>query len=688
MPRDDDFPALNAPSAEVNRVSRRGFLGRFAVGVIAVASGATSLLRAKLTPAAVERPGREGPAHRQISFPGMEPEQEEILFHPHYRLLPALDEVLKKTDPRLDIYPTEVFAAEITQILNTWRDAMMMAPPDLDPIQRSLAPAFTGSSFEAKEQLLPRSDEALEIRKRQFLPAPALLRPAFLRALKGFLGAVRFLRVEFKIVAIRQTASGVDTSVRYDFVDAGPGYHRQQRVGTMNLRWQPDSGSPRQVVEWRMIEETVSRSSRPMFEDITARALGANKSFGLQLARGTDYWRSVLDGASGIDVYGNYGLAVGDFDDDGWDDLYVCQPSGLPNRLFRNRGDGTFEDVTSKAGVGVLDSSPSALFADIDNDGRQDLIVVRGAGPLLFLNQGNGKFLLKKDAFQFATAPEGTFTGAAIADYDRDGWLDIYFCLYAYYQGPERYRYPVPYANAQNGPPNFLFRNNRNGTFSDATAAVRLNQNNNRFSFACGWCDYDRDGWPDLYVANDFGQKNLYHNNRDGAFTDLAGQAGVLDTGAGMSVCWDDFNNDGWPDLYVADMWTAAGLRVTALASFMPREPAALRGLYRNHAMGNSLYRNNRHGGFEDVTSSSETANGGWAWSSDAWDFDQDGYLDLYIANGMISGPERQDLSSFFWRQVVARSPSGNVPTDAYEQGWNAINELIRSGGTWSGHQA
>src|SRR5437764_11552681 len=103
------------------------------------------------------------------------------------------------------------------------------------------------------------------------------------------------------------------------------------------------------------------------------------------MLRGSDYWRTVLDGACGIDVYGNNGVAAGDFNNDGFDGLYVCQPAGLPNRLYRNRSDGTFEDVTEGSGVGLLDATACALFADFTNSGRQDLLVVRTTGPLLFL---------------------------------------------------------------------------------------------------------------------------------------------------------------------------------------------------------------------------------------------------------------------------------------------------------------
>ena len=150
----------------------------------------------------------------------------------------------------------------------------------------------------------------------------------------------------------------------------------------------------------------------------------------------------MLDGACGIDVYGNNGVAAGDYDGDGFDDLYVCQPAGLPTRLYRNRGDGSFEDVTERAGVGVLDGTGCAIFADFENKGRQDLLVVCGSGPLLFLNQGDGTFVRKRDAFQFKQPPQGTFTHAAVADYDRDGRLDIYLCLYSYYLGLDQYHLP------------------------------------------------------------------------------------------------------------------------------------------------------------------------------------------------------------------------------------------------------
>jgi hypothetical protein len=126
--------------------------------------------------------------------------------------------------------------------------------------------------------------------------------------------------------------------------------------------------------------------------------------------------------------------------------------------------------------VGILDGTASAHFADFLNRSRQDLLVVRTGGPLLFSNLGNGRFEPRPDAFQFARPPQGTFTSVAAVDYNRDGLLDIYLCVYSYYQGLNQYQFPSPYYDAQNGPSNFLFRNRGDGTFEDVTTASGMDQ--------------------------------------------------------------------------------------------------------------------------------------------------------------------------------------------------------------------
>jgi tetratricopeptide (TPR) repeat protein len=622
---------------------------------------------------------------------------------PHYRAQPPLEDVLRMVEPGFDAFITEKYAEQIEAILANWSAGLERVPADFAPIEACLSAGFMGSILQPSVLEEKRSDKNLTVWRGRFSAGSnggqrSLGREAFREQLRGLLyssprhevTSSQFLTAEFKLTAITagdSPASRLQTRIRFDLVQTGARFHRYERVGHWDLTWAKNGSDTWQVETWQPVEETSSMAFAPLYVDVTAQALGRNASYREQLLQGSDYWRTVLDGASHTDVYGNNGIAVADIDDDGFDDLYICQPAGLPNRLYRNRGDGTFEDVTEAAGVGVLDNTACALFADLNNRGRQDLIVVAVDGPLLFLNQGNGRFRFKPDAFRFAQPPQGTFTGAAIADYDRDGLLDVYFCLYSYYLGIDQYHFPAPYYDAQNGPPHFLMHNNGDGTFGDATTASGINQNSNRFGFACGWVDYNQDGWPDLYVANDFGRKNLYRNNGNGTFTDVAREAGVEDVGAGMSVCWFDYDNDGKPDLYVTDMWSAAGKRVSTQDVFMNGAPEEVRALLRKHAEGNSLFHNQGNGRFSDASAAAGVQMGRWSWSGDAWDFDHDGYPDLYVVNGMISGPKRRDLSSFFWRQVVAKTSLNAVPLQSYEQGWTAINELIRADGTWSGYE-
>jgi Tfp pilus assembly protein PilF/peroxiredoxin len=391
-----------------------------------------------------------------------------------------------------------------------------------------------------------------------------------------------------------------------------------------------------------------------------------------------------IDSGIARDSNGHHGVSVGDADGDGLEDIYITQPAGLPNRLYRSRGDGTFEDTTERAGLAVLDDTSQSLFADVDNDADQDLILTMSAGPVLFLNDGAGVFTRVPGAFQFREGLQGAPMSVTMADYDRDGLLDLYLCVYSFYYGAGEGKAgtPMPYYDAENGPPSVLFKNEGQGRFVDVTHDAGLDVGNDRYSFAAAWGDYDDDGWLDLVVANDFGRKNLYRNrgleNGTVTFEDVATQAGTEDHAAGMSVTWVDYDNDGRLDIYAGNMWSDNGLRVTAQDSFMPEAPATVRALYRRHARGNALFRNRGDGRFDDVTLKARAQMGRWAWSSDALDFDSDGWEDLYVANGMLtreSGPE--DMDGYFWRQVVARSPLTRVTGAPYDDAWRAMNQLL-----------
>ncbi len=571
--------------------------------------------------------------------------------------------------------------------------------PTASLIGSLLGPGFRGARLSPADEP-SASPGPLDVQRARDLPRePTLDARAFAAEVQRLTRDLREITVaEFLITAIEpepfaqgatagKPSTELRTTVRYDIVGAGTKSYRVEHVGVWEMGWRKQP-SGWQVVRWTAAEHLVSRAQAPIFTEITAAALARNESF-RQLNVDLDSWMASFDSVLTRDSNGHHGVSVGDADGDGLEDLYVAQPAGLPNRLYRNRGDSTFEDITEKAGVGVLDDTAQSLFADVDNDGDQDLILATATQPLLFVNDGKGRFMPVPDAFRFARPMQGVLTSISMADYDRDGFLDLYLCVYSYFfgAGEDKAGTPAPYYDARNGPPAVLFRNDGHGRFVDATEESGLAVGNDQYHFAAAWADYDEDGWPDLLVANDFGTKNLYRNlgRRNGTvtFEDAAAAAGVLDHGAGMSATFFDYDNDGRLDIYTGNMWSAAGLRVTAAPSFMADETPEVRALYRRHVRGNSLFRNLGAGRFEDRTIAAHAEMGRWAWSSDALDFDNDGWDDLYVVNGMLTRRDEApggDLEGFFWRQVVAHSPRTRMPGTPYDDAWRAINQLLIHG--------
>jgi tetratricopeptide (TPR) repeat protein len=560
--------------------------------------------------------------------------------------------------PGTDEFPEEAAAMKAEAAL---RDAMRSG-------ELPFAPNFSGASLLAKRWKSVSTD----IHVAEFDVGPSASRLDFRQWLHS-LGQVS--RAQFFVLP--------EDRIRYE-VSALEGGKLLNVTGHWKAQWRDDK-----LTFLSPLEEVRAQASQPKFRDVTGSVFAGCESFDTQLRYGVPYWRARLDPASGIDLYGSNGIAVGDIDNDGVDEIFVCQPGGLPNRLYRFR-DGRLEDITKQWSVDLLDDTSAALFLDVRNIGRQDLVVLRAAGPLLYLNEGD-RFRLRAGAFRFSSRPQGGFTGMAAADYDRDGKLDLYLCTYVYFQSEAQYTYPAPYHDAQNGPPNFLFRNRLEadgaGGFEDVTQDSGVNENNNRFSFAPSWCDTDGNGWPDLYVANDFGRNNFY-KNEGGRFHDRAAAAGIEDLGPGMSSSWFDYDSDGRPDLYVANMWTASGQRVVHSPKFAPAEGSAeLAEAYRRHTKGNSLYRNKGDGSFEETTAREGVGMGRWAWSSVGYDWDNDGTPELAIGCGMLSNGSDADAMSFFWRQVVSRSPRTMKRAPDYENGWNAINQFIREDFGWNGRE-
>ena len=283
----------------------------------------------------------------------------------------------------------------------------------------------------------------------------------------------------------------------------------------------------------------------------------------------------------------------------------------------------------------ILDPSSSALLVDLDGDGDPDLVVVAGDELVFMENRGEGLFRAR------ARSDALSVTSLSAADVDLDGALDLYAC--AYLSPYEGLAIPLPYHQAQNGQRNLMLVNEGEFSFVDRTEALGLAAGNHAFSFAAAWEDYDIDGDPDLYVANDFGGNNLYRND-GGEFVDVARALGVEDVGAGMGVDWADVDGDGWMDLYVSNMFSSAGQRVSSQGEFHAGASATERAQLQRHARGNSLFLNRAGQGFEDVTEQVRVGAGRWAWGGVFLEFDNDGHPDLFVPNGFVTGQGPGDL--------------------------------------------
>ncbi len=367
----------------------------------------------------------------------------------------------------------------------------------------------------------------------------------------------------------------------------------------------------------------------------------------------------------GVIQHASGGISAADYDHDGRPDLLFLD--GQQIRLYRNvetsdEGAVRFSDVTTEAGLDGIGETHVGLFADFDNDGDRDLFLGRYLAPNKILeNDGNGVFVdVSAEMGIDVTVPS---TSATLLDYDRDGFLDIYLAVngHAFEALPR-----LPFF-AQNGRPNRLFRNDGGQRFVDVTDSSGVGDVGWSLAVASG--DVDGDGWTDLAVANDFGRKNLYRNNRDGSFTEIAKDAGVLDFSGGMGLTFGDFNDDGWVDLYTSNInsnqrWFGEDMTVGQYIRNVVRTRWMLTDLFEYFQLyrlvgndwvelgqqigeGNSLFQN-RGGGegkvaFEELKDS-HTGRAGWGWSVNFFDVDNDSDLDLYAANGWISNTPGTDL--------------------------------------------
>jgi hypothetical protein len=395
------------------------------------------------------------------------------------------------------------------------------------------------------------------------------------------------------------------------------------------------------------VESAEGRIDSVDWEHLTPRFALDTQAAGIDSVHDTD-------GSPPFRIVGGYytasGSAVGDVDADGDEDVVLASASHLV--LYRNNGDGTFTDVTATSGLPnpYPAVATGVVLFDYDNDGFADLYVaaIRG-GDRLFHNRRDGTF--EDVSAQAGIKPGQWASMPVVADYDRDGYLDIYIVR----MGDHEHTPPSPNYDAHNAFASTLYHNNHNGTFSDVSAPAGVAGTG--WGLAGAWGDYDDDGWPDLYVTNEFGLGTLYHNNQDGTFGDVTRASGTGNRAAAMGVAWGDYDNDGHLDLFVSAMHANSGWLLfhpdfpeplpwyyKMLGWFTPEVRQRLHQYTHELTRGSSLLHNNGDGTFTDVSDRAGVRDTQWGWAAEFLDYNNDGQLDLLATNGFISGPLLDDV--------------------------------------------
>jgi hypothetical protein len=371
-------------------------------------------------------------------------------------------------------------------------------------------------------------------------------------------------------------------------------------------------------------------------------------------------------------TYRNYynggGVGIGDLNGDSLPDLVLTANEDGP-RVYLNRGQFRFDDVTTQAGVRSAAGqwTTGVVLADVNADGLLDLYFCR-AGPVapekranaLWINKGasgNGIPTFVDRAEQYGVADQGYSTHAAFLDYDRDGDLDLFVINNSprpvtSFSTTNTRHVRDPFGGAQ------LYRND-GARFTNVSASAGIHSPEMAFGLGIGVSDVNRDGWPDIYVANDFFERDyLYINTRDGRFTDAAEQAMPVISHFSMGLDIADLDNDGWPDVYTTDMLPEDDYRLKTTSTYESWElyQTKVQNGFHHQLSRNMLQRNNQDGTFSDVGLMANVARTDWTWSALVADLDLDGAKDIFVTNGLPKDVTSQDYLKFLASDETMRA--------------------------------
>lgn len=544
---------------------------------------------------------------------------------------PAMPEITPVTDALTDLQTTENYTEELAHRLVEWADRTRDSLPprtktlfssdfrgDLPSVPLPSKPDGRGvSTWRLEDPGPPLSAQAWLAGYLELLSPLRDVTDVRWKVKKAEFGAARgALKLSLTISGVenRQIPRARRTLVMLFDGEASPG---PKGWLLSKLRYRRGSGK-------------AIRAERSFFTDVTS-SVGVER-------------QAPRFGRPGNESFRWKGGALGDIDGDGLTDLFLL--GGDKNHLFRNRGDGGFDDVAAEWGVAQPAGDGGVLLVDLDGDDDLDLVIGQGGWtdgktvegrPLALLENVGGRF---KDRTPTSpgwdkSAITKAFTITA-ADIDGDSDLDLYVVGY----NPRDRQLPTNWIRAEGGGRNLLLINEGGWRFREAAAERGVSDD--RWSYAASFADFDADGDADLYVANDYGANSLFVNDGKGHFTDQAQARGVEDLGNGMGVTWGDVDADGTLDLYVGNMSSSAGKRI--LERLAPSQGGQTKKELFKLAAGNSLFRGDGKGGFKRVSQQEcGCLSTSWTWGEAFLDVDLDGRDDIFVANGFISGDSVKD---------------------------------------------